>query len=94
MSLHQALAAAALGIAVGGASATAYWVVGVSRRYWRFITCYLLFILAGGGGMGIAGGSLARLSGYPRWADVVAGTLGASAVIGFNTAMQKLLRKP
>jgi hypothetical protein len=94
MLLDPALAAGALGVVTGAASATAFWMVGAGRNYWRFVACYLLFILAGGGGMGIAGGTLARLSGCPRWADVVSGVLGASAVIGFDTMIQRLLRKP
>jgi hypothetical protein len=94
MTVDPALAAGVLGVLTGAAGAAARWVVEMSRVYSRFVACYLLFILAGGGSMGIAGGALARLSGYPCWADVISGALGASAVIGFNAAIQKLLRKP
>lgn len=94
MTLDPALAAGVLGVLTGAASATARWVVAISRGYSRLVACYLLFILAGGGGMGIAGGALARLCDCPRWTDVVSGTLGASAVVGFDAVIQKLLRKP
>lgn len=94
MTLDPALTVGAVGVLTGTAGATARWVVKMSRDYARFVTCYLMFILLGGGGMGIAGGAMARLCGCPRWADFVSGVLGASAVICFDAAMQKLLRKP
>ncbi|WP_158931965.1 hypothetical protein [Acidisphaera sp. S103] len=100
MTLDPALTVGAVGVVTGTAGATARWVVKMSRDYARFVTCYLMFILlgggggGGGGGMGIAGGAMARLCGCPRWADFVSGLLGASAVICFDAAMQKLLRKP
>ena len=94
MTLDPAFVAGVLGVVIGTASAAVCSVVGMNSGYSRFVACYLLFSLAGGGGMGIAGGALARLSGCPQWADVVSGVLGASAVIGFDTAIQRLLRKP
>lgn len=94
MTLDPALAAGVLGVLTGAAGATARLAVEMSHGYSRLVACYLLFILVGGGGMGIAGSALARLTDCPQWADVVSGALGASAVIGFDSMVRKVLRKP
>ena len=93
MTLDPALAAGILGVLTGIAVAAARLVVEMSHGYSRLVTCYLLFILVGGGAMGIVGSVLARLTDCPQWADVVSGALGASAVIGFDSLIRKLLRK-
>jgi hypothetical protein len=91
MTLDPGLTAGILGVLTGVVSATARWALELTQGYWRLIACYLLFILIGGGCMGIAGSALARLTDCPQWADVVSGALGASAVIGFDTVIWRVL---
>jgi hypothetical protein len=82
-----------LGVLTGVVCAAVRWALGLTQGYARLIACYVLFILVGGGCMGIAGNALARLTDCPQWSNVVSGALGASAVICFDTVIRNMLRK-